>query len=450
MKLTFYYVLSIAFGVAIFLGVNHYGTLQFGNVVETVGQSNLSHMGLLGNVLLALAFIIAVARICGTLLKKIDQPPVMGEVIGGILIGPSLLGKFFPEVSTFFIPTSTMPVLNIIAQIGIIFYMFLMGLELDLKELKKSAHQTFIISHASILFPFVLGSILALFIFKDTAPAGIGFTNFALFVGVSMSVTAFPVLARILADKNMTTTTLGSLALSCAAIDDVTAWCLLAFVASRAQASDQNFLLNSGMCVLFILFMLFIMRPLFTKWIESLKDSKSFTHNKMAVFVIAILLAALATEVLGVHAIFGAFLLGLIIPHESIVAKEFNYKWQDVIRILMLPAFFAYTGMKTQIGLLNSTQDWLLCLIIILVATVGKLGGTLISAKALKYSWSQSLTLGILMNTRGLVELIVLNVGLDLGIISPRLFTMLVIMAVVTTFMTGVLLSLTSKNKSVV
>lgn len=260
-----------------------------------------------------------------------------------------------------------------------------------------------------------------------------------------MSVTAFPVLARILADKNMTTSMIGSLALSCAAIDDVTAWCLLAFVASRAQANDQNLFMIFGMCVLFIVFMIFIMRPLLTKWIDSLKDAKSFTNNKMAIFVIAILLSALATEVLGIHAIFGAFLLGLIIPHESIVAKEFNHKWQDVIRILMLPAFFAYTGMKTQIGLLDSTQDWILCLIIILVATVGKLGGSLISAKALKYSWSQSITLGILMNTRGLVELIVLNVGLDLGIISPRLFTMLVIMAVVTTFMTGILLSLTSK-----
>lgn len=445
MKLAFFYVLSIFLGVAVFLGINHYGITQFGDIVQTSGQSSLSHMGLLGNVLLALAFIIAVARICGTLLKKLDQPPVMGEVIGGILIGPSLLGKFYPEVSTFFIPASTMPVLNIIAQIGIIFYMFIMGLELDLKELKKSAHQTFIISHASILLPFILGSILALFIFKDTAPVGIGFTNFALFMGVSMSVTAFPVLARILADKNMTTSMIGSLALSCAAIDDVTAWCLLAFVASRAQANDQNLFMIFGMCVLFIVFMIFIMKPLLTKWIESLKDAKSFTNNKMAIFVIAILLSALATEVLGIHAIFGAFLLGLIIPHESIVAKEFNQKWQDVIRILMLPAFFAYTGMKTQIGLLDSTQDWILCLIIILVATVGKLGGTLISAKALKYSWSQSITLGILMNTRGLVELIVLNVGLDLGIISPRLFTMLVIMAVVTTFMTGILLSLTSK-----
>ncbi|MEA9356982.1 cation:proton antiporter [Bacteriovorax sp. PP10] len=447
MKLTLFYVLSITLGIAAFLGINYYGSMQFGNIIAASSSASLTHASLLRDVLVALAFIIAVARICGILLEKLDQPPVMGEVIGGIIIGPSLLGKFLPGVSALLIPSSTMPVLNIIAQIGIILYMFLMGLELDLKELKKSAHQTFIISHASILLPFVLGSILALFIFQDVAPAGVGFTNFALFMGVSMSITAFPVLARILADKNMTKTAIGSLALSCAAIDDVTAWCLLAFVASRAQGQGQNFLMTYGLCALFILFMLFIMRPILTKWIGSFKNQKSFTNNKGAVFLIAILLSALATEVLGIHAIFGAFLLGLIIPHDSIVAHEFNHKWQDVIRVLMLPAFFAYTGMKTQIGLLNTPQDWLLCLLIIAVATIGKLGGTLISAKALKYSWSESLTLGILMNTRGLVELIVLNVGLDLGIISPRLFTMLVIMAVVTTLMTGVLLSKHVKNK---
>lgn len=448
MKLVGFYLLTITIGVFAFIGINQYGLTHFGEIITTNGPAkSISHMNLLGNVLLALTVIIAIARSCGFLFKKINQPPVMGEVIGGIILGPSVLGRLSPEFASLIIPSTIMPILNVIAQIGIIFYMFLVGLELDLKELKKSAHQTFVISHASILMPFVLGSFLALFIFKDTAPAGVSFTNFALFMGVSMSVTAFPVLARILADKNMTTSYIGSLALSCAAIDDVTAWCLLAFVASRAQASDQNFFMIYGLCALFIIAMLFVVRPLLEIWIKKLEENKSLTVDKTAMIVIGVLISALATEALGIHAIFGAFLLGVIIPHNSIISHDFNSKWQDVVRILLLPAFFAYTGMKTQIGLLDSSSDWLLCLAIIAVATLGKLGGTLLSAKLLKYTWSQSLTLGILMNTRGLVELIVLNVGLDLGIITPRLFTMLVIMAVVTTFMTGPLLSFTSKKE---
>lgn len=442
MRVAGQYLLFLIVSVAVFLGINLYGSNRFASTSIVVKNISSSQATLLGKVLLALAIIILVARLCGVIFKKLNQPPVMGEVVGGILLGPSLLGKFLPELSAILIPQTTMPFLKIFAQIGIIIYMFLMGLELDLKQLKRSAHQTLLISHASIIFPFILGSLLALFIFQDYAPAGISFTNFALFMGVSMSVTAFPVLARILADRNMSSSSIGTLALSCAAIDDVTAWCLLAFVASRSQGTEQNFLLTYGLCALFIMSMLFIAGPLISKWAKL--SSSSAHHVSMA--VVALLLCALTTESLGIHALFGAFLLGVIIPHESEVAHQFTHKWQDVVRILMLPAFFAYTGMKTQIGLVNSLGDWLLCLMIILIATLGKLGGTVIAARYLNYSWKQSTTLGILMNTRGLVELIVLNVGLDLGIISPRLFTMLVIMAVVTTFMTGLLLNLTSSE----
>lgn len=443
MKTASYYLFFLVASFALFLGINYYGSVHFPQAEIALKSVSTNHANILGNVLLALATIILVARVCGIIFKKLNQPPVMGEVIGGIILGPSLLGKFFPELSSLLIPQSTMPILNIFAQIGIIIYMFLMGLELDLKELKKSAHQTLIISHASIIFPFILGSVLALYIFQDYGPVGISFTNFALFMGVSMSVTAFPVLARILADRNMSSTSIGVLALSCAAIDDVTAWCLLAFVASRSQGIEQNYLLTYGLCALFILSMLFVVGPFVAKWAKT----NTASTNKMSLVVVALLLSALATESLGIHAIFGAFLLGVIIPHESQVAIEFNHKWQDVVRILMLPAFFAYTGMKTQIGLVNTFEDWMLCLVIILVATVGKLGGTLVAARCLNYSWKKSTTLGILMNTRGLVELIVLNVGLDLGIISPRLFTMLVLMAIVTTLMTGLLLNLINIEK---
>jgi Kef-type K+ transport system membrane component KefB len=446
MKLIIFYLLTIFIGLAIFLGINQYGVSLFGNVEVIQGSLDSSRMTGLGNILLALVSIIIVARCCGAIFKKMNQPAVMGEVIGGIILGPSLLGKFAPALTTVLIPPSTLPYLNIVAQIGIILYMFLVGLELDLKELKKSAHTTFIISHASILVPFILGSAMALYIFKDMAPANVSFTNFALFMGVSMSITAFPVLARILADKGMTKTAIGSLALTCAAIDDVTAWCLLALVVSSAQATMGNALMTYVYMAIYIIFMFFLVRPMLTKWTLALSDAKKFTSDKVAFFLVAILVSALLTEFIGVHAIFGAFLLGVIIPHESFVAHDLDHKLQDVVRILFLPAFFAYTGMKTQIGLLESSSDWLLCLGIIAIATIGKWGGTLVSARLLKHSWKDSLVLGVLMNTRGLVELIVLNVGLDLGIISPRLFTMLVIMAVVTTFMTGPFLSLINKH----
>ncbi len=437
--------MTIVVGVGIFLGINHHGLSLFGAEVINVSQGHSMHMSTLGDVLLALVTVILVARACGYLFKKINQPVVMGEVIGGIILGPSLFGKIAPGLMVAVIPPTTLPYLNIIAQIGIVLYMFLVGLELDLKELKKSAHTTFIISHASILVPFVLGSILALYIFQDMAPPGISFTNFALFIGVSMSITAFPVLARILADKKLTKTSLGSLALACAAIDDVTAWCLLALVVSRAQATMSSAFITYALTAAFIAFMLFVVRPYLTKWVVTLDDNKKFGSKKMAFFLIGILVSALITEAIGIHAIFGAFLFGVIIPSDTFVSHDLDYKLQEFIRVLFLPAFFAYTGMKTQIGLLESTTDWMFCLLIIVVATVGKFGGTVISAKLLKHSWKDSLMLGTLMNTRGLVELIVLNVGLEIGILSPRLFTMLVIMAIVTTFITGPILVLVDK-----
>lgn len=227
----------------------------------------------------------------------------------------------------------------------------------------------------------------------------------------------------------------------------MTAWCLLALVVSRVQAAMGNAYLIFLLSGLYIVVMLFIVRPLLSKWILSLDNPTKFTTDKMAVFLVLVLLSACVTEAIGIHAIFGAFLLGVIIPHESFVAKDLDYKLQEVIRVLFLPAFFAFTGMKTQVGLMNTLSDWIICLIIILVAIVGKFGGTLIAARFLKHSWKDSMILGILMNTRGLVELIVLNVGLEFGILSPRLFTMLLIMAIVTTFMTGPILSLFEKEK---
>ena len=326
--------------------------------------------------------------------------------------------------------------------------MFLVGLELDLKVLRKSGHATLAISHASIVVPFLLGSGFALYLYPIAAAPGVPFTSFALFLGVSMSITAFPVLARILTDRKVNKTKMGTIALTCAAVDDATAWCLLAFVVSVTQKPenrrgvahhhhDPNFhrINVSGWRV-----------PLSKKAVPLLEKFDQLTEGGMAMIFVAILLSALATEFIGVHAIFGAFLLGAVSPHNSRVAGELTNRLQDLIQVMFLPAFFAFTGMRTQIGLLLTLEDWQLCGMLILIATVGKFGGTFIASKLTGLNWRDSASLGILMNTRGLVELIVLNIGLDLKVISPRLFTMLVVMALATTFITTPLLHLLTRK----
>ncbi len=402
-------------------------------VQDAVGGAQINP---LLHVLLVLAVVIATARVMGILFKFLHQPPVIGEIIGGMLLGPSVLGRLAPEASAYILPGSVAPMLGIIAQLGVILYMFLVGLDLDLRALRKSGYVTLAISHASIVLPFLLGAMFALALYERFSDNSVAFTTFALFLGVSMSVTAFPVLARILTDRRMHKSRMGMLALTCAAVDDVTAWCLLAFVVSVAQSRISNAVVTLVLTGVFIAFILLVARPLIARLAPRLEASGRVTEGGMALIFVAILLSALATEYIGIHAIFGAFLLGAVIPHNSRVAGDVTAKLQDVVRVMFLPAFFAFTGMRTQFGLLQTGEDWLLCGGIIAVATVGKFGGTLVAAKLMGMSLRDSSALGILMNTRGLVELIVLNIGLDLGVISPTLFAMLVLMALVTTFAT--------------
>lgn len=437
------YVGLLAIGIGAFFFINSLGANLFPNEFFASGKAlNLEHENQLFQILLALLLVVLVARLMGVVFKLIRQPPVLGEILGGILLGPSLLGKISPELSSAIFPSDVVPSLGLIAQIGIILYMFLVGLELNLGTLMKSGHRTILISHVSIIFPFLLGSCLALIFFESLAPSGIGFTSFALFLGVSMSVTAFPVLARILTDQGLHKTHLGVLALTCAAIDDVTAWCLLALVVSVAQMTLPSALSTFLLTVVYLAFVFFIVKPIIYRYVSKLEPQKKLAEQEIAVFLILVLLSALITQYIGIHAIFGAFIIGAITPNESMLAKGMSDRLQDLVKILLLPAFFAFTGLRTEISLLNTTEDWLLCGLIIFVAIVGKFGGTLLTARFTGLSWRDSSTLGVLMNTRGLVELIVLNIGLDIGIISSKLFTMLVIMALFTTFMTGPLLQI--------
>lgn len=406
------------------------------------GASTHQQINTLLQVLIALSVVIITARTVGGIFRFLHQPQVIGEVVGGILLGPSFLGKYFPEAYHFLLPETAIPFIGIIAQLGVIIYMFIVGLELDLKVLKRSGHATLAISHASIVCPFVLGGYLALKLYPEYSTSDVRFTSFALFLGVSMSVTAFPVLARILTDRKIQKTHMGTIALTCAAVDDATAWCLLALVVSIAQAKIGSALTTFVLTVLYVLMMYFVARPLVARLVPFLEKLDRITESGVAIIFVALLLSALSTELIGIHAIFGAFLLGAITPHNSRVAKELTERLEDLVRVMFLPAFFAFTGVRTQIGLLNTQEQWITCGLIIVVATVGKFGGTFLASKFVGLNWRDSAALGILMNTRGLVELIVLNLGLDLKIISPTLFTMLVIMALVTTFITSPVLSL--------
>jgi len=392
------------------------------------------------SVLLALTVIIITARVVGLLFKKLDQPAVIGEVIGGILLGPSLLGHFAPGLQAFLLPADAAPFLSVIAQLGVILYMFLVGLELDLAVLHRTVSLTLAISAASIIVPFALGVALATVMFAELAPAGIAWSSFALFLGVAMSITAFPVLARILQDRGLQQTRLGTMALTCAAINDAIAWCLLAFVVSVMQSTPAAAIRTVALTILYIAVMATVGRALVTRLVARLDRAPQLGEHSLAVVLIAVLLSAVATEFIGIHAIFGAFLLGAIVPHHSKVADHVTTRIGDLVRVMFLPAFFAFTGLRTEIGLVQTVGDWSLCAVIIVVATLGKWGGTTVAARLLGLDWRTSGALGILMNTRGLVELIVLNIGLDLGVITPRLFTMLVIMAVVTTMMTSPIL----------
>lgn len=438
-RLTIGYAIMLAVAIALFLVVRHFGE----QLVPAVAASQATDKpaitkqpDILLHVLGALVSILLLGRWVGKVCVHFGQPRVIGEIMAGIMLGPSLLGWISPAAMNFVLPKEVGPYLGIIAQIGVILYMFLVGLDFNAGLLKSRAHATVAISHASIVAPFLLGAVLALWLFPQLAPPGVPFTSFALFMGVAMSITAFPVLARILTDRKIENTELGVVALSCAAADDVTAWCLLAFVVGVAQAKLGGAVQTVIFAILFIVFMLAVIRPLAIRYLDQ-STTVPQPSRRMAVWVlVALLLSALAAEWIGIHAIFGAFILGAIIPHDSDVALDFRHKLEDIVKILLLPAFFAYTGMRTQIGLVSGVEAWVFTAVIILVATLGKFGGTLVAARCTGLDWRLSASLGILMNTRGLMELIVLNIGLELGVISPKLFAMMVIMALVTTLAT--------------
>lgn len=430
------YAAMLAAAVALFFVINFYGSRLTAPEATgegfQVGTAGAGSSKALVHVLIALGAVLVLGRLLAVVFRWLGQPPVIGEVVAGILLGPSLLGRVWPEAQAFLLPQSVAPNLGMIAQLGVILYMFIVGLELNPELLRERAQATVAISHSSIVAPFVLGTGLALFLYPRLSTSDVPFTSFALFMGVAMSITAFPVLARILTDRKMHKSPLGVVALGCAATDDVTAWCLLAFVVGVAQAKVGGAFVVLGCTLAYIGFMFLVARPIATNYFQKFGEQE-VSSNLVAVMLALLLGSALLTEYIGIHAVFGAFLLGAIIPHDSAVARALTTRLVDLVTVLLLPAFFAFTGMRTQIGLVSGLDQWLVCGLIIFVATAGKFGGTLTAGRLTGLSWRDATSLGLLMNTRGLMELIVLNIGLDMRVISPTLFAMMVLMALATT-----------------
>ena len=395
---------------------------------------------ILARVLLAVAVIIVAARLLGNVFRLLNQPRVIGEIVAGILLGPSLLGLFWPGVTSFLFPSEVIDVLQILAQFGLIFFMFLIGAELDHKMIRGSGHTALLVSHYSIVLPFILGVAAALLIFPLVGSGD--FTGFALFMGAAMAITAFPVLARILTDTGLHRTRIGTLAITCAAVDDVTAWCILAVVVAIVHAvGPGDAIVTIILALAFLAFMVFVVRPLLARVAAVQPDKGRLGATIMSALFVALFLSAWATEAIGIHAIFGAFMFGAVLPRSHSIAAQITERLEDVTVLFLLPVFFAVVGLSTRIGLVSSGELWWLTALIVAIAIAGKLGGSVIAGLAAGESARTSTVLGVLMNARGITMVVILTVGQTLGVVSPALFTMMVLMALVTTFMTTPLLT---------
>ena len=394
------------------------------------------------HLVLQIAVILVAARLVGFLFQKIHQPQVMGEMVAGILLGPSLLGWLVPGVSAALFPPASLSYLNALSQVGLVVFMFVVGLALNPSDLHGYGHAAVLTSHVSIVAPFCLGGLTALYLYPRLSDDGVTFTGFALFMGAAMSITAFPVLARILTERGLLRSRMGTMAIACAAVDDVTGWCILAYIVVLVRvthAARPAWVTIAG-SLAYVLIMVFVVRRILPAFEREFRKLDRLSDNLVAVIVVLVLVSALATEWLGIHLLFGAFLMGAIMPKTQEFTHYLLHKFESVTVVLLLPLFFAFTGLRTRIGVGGGRAIWLYSAIVIVVAITGKLGGSMFAARLAGMPWREAASLGILMNTRGLMELVILNIGLDIGVISPAMFSIMVLMALVTTFMTTPLL----------
>jgi Kef-type K+ transport system membrane component KefB len=450
------YILCFGFGIYVILQqgkrletsrANPTATAAAETAAERPGGEEGHRSAPLPTLLLQIIVIVLAARAFGALFQRFGQPPVIGEIVAGIVLGPSLLGAVAPGVFEFLFPPASTGLLKLFAEIGVLLFLFTVGLELDVDRIRARAQTAVVVSHASIVVPYFLGVAVSLVLYAEFAPPGVGFLPFALFMGIAMSITAFPVLVRILKERGLFGTHLGSTAVTAAAVDDVTAWSLLAMVV--AIAGSHGFWAASVTMLLTLVFigaMLYLVGPQFRRALSGHAEREEPGKTAVAAVLVLVLASALATEWIGIHALFGAFLAGVVMPRQRRFRAYLTERLEEFSSVFLLPLFFAFTGLRTKIGLLDDGRSWLICGLIILVATAGKLGGSMLAARMTGTPWNEAFALGALMNSRGLMELIALNVGYELGILSPRIFTMMVLMALVTTFATGPLLSLAFRS----
>ncbi|MBK7335748.1 MAG: cation:proton antiporter [Saprospirales bacterium] len=396
--------------------------------------------------LIQIIVIIVVARVFGFILRKIGHPSVIGEILAGIFLGPSFIGYYFPEFYGFVFPSKSLANIQFLSQVGLILFMFVVGMELDLKIMKNKIQEAVVVSHTSIILPFFLGVGLAWFLYEEFSRPHVPFLSFALFMGIAMSVSAFPVLARIVQERGLTKTPLGGVVITAAAVDDITAWCIFAAVIAIVKAgSVVGALYTIGLAICYVILFIKVVQPFLKKISDVYSGKEGLSKPVVAVFFITLLISSLITEAIGIHVLFGAFMAGVIMPAENGFRRVFIEKVEDVSLVLLMPLFFVFTGLRTQIEMLNEPFLWQVCALICLVAMAGKFGGSALAARFIGHPWRESLIIGALLNTRGLMELVVLNIGYDLGILNPKVFAMLVIMALLTTMLTGPALNLINR-----
>ncbi len=404
--------------------------------------------------LLQLTLIIGFIKLFSALFRRFGQPRVVVEILAGIVLGPSLLGFFWPASTAFLFPVHSLPTLEMFSQLGLILFMFVVGLHVDTNIVKQRANAAVLISHTAIIFPFFLGVASAWFLFPRFAGPQINFIPFALFMGIAMSITAFPILARIISERQLSASPVGVLALTVAAIDDITAWCLLAIVVAIAKAGP---LIEAVMTIVYTLIyigvMFYLVRPGIHDWLQRHFNAKAGDQDRawMTITILLVLLSSLTTELIGIHALFGAFLAGVIMPKMPVLRQRAAERVEYVSELVLLPLFFALVGLRTRIDLLSNLELWWICAWITMVAIVGKMiGGAFAARLSGDISWRDAWLLGALLNTRGLMELIILTIGYELGILTADIFTVLVLMALITTVMTGPLVAwLTGKRQQV-